>query len=266
VLSVARFATRFADLSGPVSRREHGVSSGPSFIFQGTIVAAGAANVSLVDVDELTAIVRVDRILRAPADMEQIAGREITIQLREPADVGSTAVFQANGWLYGESMAVVEAGTRRTAGAEPGPAAAVEHELESAAAVDRAARYRSALKTRADEASAVVVGRVTSVSQQQTAAAAGPEGHLSEHDPRWAVATVEVDEAVKGRPAGTIEVLFASSEDVMWRDAPKLAVGQKAVMLLQRGAPEVEDKRAHAVLHKLDVQPADSAELVATLL
>jgi hypothetical protein len=80
------------------------------------------------------------------------------------------------------------------------------------------------------------------------------------------VATVEVDEAVKGRQSGTVEVLFASSEDVMWRDAPKLTVGQKAVMLLQKGAPEVEDKRAHAVLHQLDVQPADTAGLVAKLL
>jgi len=43
------------------------------------------------------------------------------------------------------------------------------------------------------------------------------------------------------------------------------ALGQKAVMLLQTGAPEVQDKRAHAVLNKLDVQPAHTADLVAEL-
>jgi hypothetical protein len=240
------------------------VSSGPSFIFQGTVVAVGAATLSMVEADDLTAIVRVDRVLRAPEQMEHIAGREITVKLREPAGEGTTAVFQADGWLYGESLAVVESGRRRAPGREPEPTGAAEHELVSPAAADRAESFRNALKERAGEASAVVIGRVVGV--KETEAAAATEGRLSEHDPRWAVATVEVDEAVKGRQSGTIEVLFASSEDVMWRDAPKLAVGQKAVMLLQKGAPEVADKRAHAVLDELDVQPADTAELVHELL
>jgi hypothetical protein len=232
-----------------------------SFIFQGTVVAVGAATLSMVNVNDLTAIVRVDRVLKAPEQMEHIAGREITVQLREPIDA-ATAVFEAQGWLYGDSLAVVETG-RRQAPEDELPAAAAEHAFESAAAADRAATFRTALKERADEASAVVIGRVTGVRET---AEASTEDRLSEHAPRWAVATVEVDEAVKGRHSGTIEVLFASSDDVMWRDAPKLAVGQKAVMLLQKGAPEVEDKRANVVLDKFDVQPADTAELVAELL
>jgi hypothetical protein len=234
-----------------------------SFIFEGTVVAVGAATLSMVDVDDLTAIVRVDRVLRAPEQMERIAGREITVRLREPIDVGAATVFEAQGWLYGDSLAVVETG-RRSAPEEEAPAtAAAEPALESAAAADRAATFRTALKERANEASAVVIGRVTGVRETAEAAA---EERLSEHAPRWAVATVEVDEAVKGRRSGTIEVLFASSDDVMWRDAPKLAVGQKAVMLLQKGAPELEDKRANVVLDQFDVQPADAAELVADLL
>jgi hypothetical protein len=234
-----------------------------SFIFQGTVVATGAATLPMVDVKDLTAIVRVDRVLRAPEQMEHIAGREITVQLREPIDAGATAVFEAQGWLYGDSLAVVETGRQPAPDEEPSETAAAEPALESAAAADRAATFRTALKERADEASAVVIGRVTGV--RETAAAA-TEDRLSEHAPRWAVATVEVDEAVKGRQSGTIEVLFATSDDVMWRDAPKLTVGQKAVMLLQKGAPDVEDKRANVVVDKFDVQPADAAEFVAEIL
>jgi hypothetical protein len=54
---------------------------------------------------------------------------------------------------------------------------------------------------------------------------------------------------------------------VMWRDAPKLTVGQKAVLFLQQEAPEAAEVgvRGPAVLHALDVQPADTAELVAEL-
>ena len=234
------------------------------FIFQGTVVTIGAATLSMVDADDLTAIVRVDRVLRAPEQMEHLAGREITVRLREPIDAGEVAVFEAQGWLYGDSLAVVETGRRPASDEEPADAAAAEPALESAAAADRAASFRTALKERVDEASAVVLGRVTGV--RETAQAATDEDRLSEHAPRWAVATVEVDEAVKGRQSGTIEVLFASSEDVMWRDAPKLTVGQKAVMLLQKGTPEVEDKRANVVVDKHDVQPADTAEFVAEIL
>ena len=233
-----------------------------SFIFQGTVVATRAATLDMVDVNDLTAIVRVDRVLRAPEQMERIAGREITVQLREPAAVGATAVFAADGWLYGESLAVVETGRRREAEDRAPAAIAVEAGHETVAAADRAEGFRSALKARADEASVVVIGRVTGVMET----ADPSEGRLSEHDPHWQVATVEVDQAVKGEPPKTLKVLFASSEDVMWHRAPKLVVGQKAVMLLQTGVPEVKDKRAHAVLNELDVQPADTAELVAELL
>ena len=236
-----------------------------SFIFQGTAVDVGAANVSMVDADDLTAIVRVDRVLRAPEQMQQIAGREITVRLREPIEVGATAVFEAQGWLYGESLAVIET-RRRPPADERTETATTEGGLESAAVADRAATFRVALKERMDEASAVVVGRVTGVRERADAANSGPEDRLSEHDPRWAVATVEVDQAVKGRQSGTIEVLFATSEDVMWRDAPKLTVGQRAVMLLQKGASEVDDQRANVVLHRFDVQPADRAELVTEIL
>ncbi len=242
------------------------MSSEASFIFQGTVAEVGAATLSMVDVDDLTAIVRVDRVLRAPEQMEHIAGREITVKLREPADVGTTAVFETNGWLYGESLAVIETGRRRSAEAaralEADPDVAAGRETPAAAA--RAAAHRSAVQARAEEASAVVIGRVVGVKQLKTAARgrAGDEERLSEHDPRWAIAEVEVDEPVKGRRSGTIEVLFASSDDVMWQRAPKLVVGQKAVMLLQKGAPEVDDKRADAVLDELDVQPVDTAEVL----
>jgi hypothetical protein len=241
----------------------------PSFVFQGTVVEVGKATLPMIEADDRTAIVRVDRVLRAPEQMEQIAGREITVKLRQSAEVGTTAVFETDGWLYGESMAVLETGRRRSAKAARSleAEADVEAGRETPAAAARAAAHRSAVQERAEEASAVVVGRVVGVKQIETAARAGRGGEepQSEHDPRWAIAEVEVDQSIKGRKSGTIEVLFASSEDVMWYRAPKLVVGQKATMLLQKGAPEVEDKRADAVVDELDVQPTDTAEILTEL-
>jgi hypothetical protein len=249
--------------------RGEALNAEPSFVFEGTVVEVGKATLAMIDADDRTAVVRVDRVLRAPEQMEQIAGREITVKLRGRAEVGTTAVFETEGWLYGESMAVLETGRRRSAAAaRPFEAEGdVQAGRETPAAAARAAAHRSAVQERATEASAVVVGRVVGVRQLETAARAGPGGEeqQSEHDPRWAVAQVEVDESVKGRKSGTIEVLFASSEDVMWYRAPKLVVGQKATMLLHKGAPEVEDKSADAVVDELDVQPTDTAEILSGL-
>ena len=113
---------------------------------------------------------RVDRVLRAPQQMEAIAGREITVRLRSRTEPGTKAVFEAEGWMYGESMAVIETRRRRVP-AETPSAAAAEHETESAAAADRATRFRQTLKARADDASSVVVGRVVSVRSAEDAAA-----------------------------------------------------------------------------------------------
>ena len=236
------------------------------FVFVGTVVRTGASTLPSIEPDDRTAVVRVDRVLRAPQQMETIAGREITVRLRSRTENGTAAVFEAEGWMYGESMAVIETRRRRPP-AETPSAAAAEHETESAAAADRAARFRQTLKARADDASSVVVGRVVSVrAAGDTAAVTAEEGRLSEHDPQWAVATVEVDQAIKGRPPKTVDVLFATSQDVMWHRAPKLIVGQRAVMMLQKGVPEAPDARANVVVHPLDVRPPDAAELVAEVL
>src|SRR5918996_121652 len=168
------------------------MNAAPSFVFEGTVVEVGKATLSMIEADDRTAIVRVDRVLRGPEQMEQIAGREITVQLRQSAEVGTTAVFETDGWLYGESMAVLETGRRRsTAAARSLEAEAdVEAGRETPAAAAPAAPHRSAVQARAEEASAVVVGRVVGVRQVETAARAGPGGEerQSEHDPRWAIA------------------------------------------------------------------------------
>lgn len=241
------------------------MSSKPPFVFHGTVVALGKSTEPLLDAGALTAVVRVDAVVRSPDAIRAIVGREITVQLRQPAAMGDKAEFSAQGLLYGASLAVAEVGKRKKVPTPPAVATdrASGARVESAAERDRAATFRAGLKARAVEASSVVVGRVTGVVE--IAAAAATE-RLSEHDPHWATATVAVDQVIKGRVPKTVKVLFANSQDVMWYRAPKLAVGQHAVMLLHKGAPGVTDKRANAVLNELDVQSADQASLVATVL
>lgn len=221
-----------------------------SFVFEGTVRAVGAATLAMVEPTDSTAIVTVDRALRIADDMLGIVGRDITVRLKKPAAVGDTAVFAANGWLYGEGVAVVEVSRSPLTAA----AAAVTPEM------DRQARWSGRLQDRAASADLVVVGRVTALEP------AGLGGDDKEHGADWWAATVEVDEVIKGRRPRQLRVLFSNSQDVLWYRAPVLSAGQKAVLLLHRGEESVPDKRAYAVLDELDVQPADGAAAVAELL
>lgn len=244
-----------------------------SFVFEGTVTALGQSTEPLVPPGDLTAVVRVETVLRAPEAMRTITGRDITVQLRQPAKVGDRARFATRGLLYSASLAVEEVAARKAAAAERAAPAAVRAGGEREASpreADQAQRLRSGLKERAAAAGSIVLGQVVSVSGPEQPAAAATRGartgRLSEHDPQWSTATVLVDSVLKGRAAKSVKVVFANSQDVMWYRAPKLAVGQRAVLMLRKGVPEAPSKSAQVVLDELDVQSAERAALVTSLL
>lgn len=240
------------------------MASQAPFVFHGTVIALGKSTEALLEAGDRTAVVRVDAIVRAPDAMRAIVGREITVQLRQPAAMGEKAEFSARGLLYGTSLAVQETGKRKAVTPQPASARRLSGaSADSAKARDQASALRASLKARAAEASSVVVGRVTGIME---AAAAAAKPRESEHDPHWATATVVVDQVIKGTTPKTVKVMFANSQDVMWYRAPKLAVGQRAVLLLRKGAPGAPDKRSNVVMDEFDVQSVDRAQLVASLL
>lgn len=112
------------------------------------------------------------------------------------------------------------------------------------------------LGARLGEAKWVVQGTVTEIGNAKIL----PTG--SEHDPRWKLAMVQVEETFSGEPAKTITVAFASSDDVAWYSAPKLLVGQRAIFVLH---PMPGAEGSMAVLSPLDVQPLSSRDVVYAL-
>src|SRR5690242_4863229 len=97
---------------GQAASGPEGLTRAAQFIFRGTVQKVGAANLSIVQADPSTAVVRVDEMLKAASSLGDFTGREITVQLAKPKDAtpGEQAVFFTNGWLYGETLAVVEVG------------------------------------------------------------------------------------------------------------------------------------------------------------
>jgi hypothetical protein len=201
-----------------------------TFVFRGTVRKLRASTIPSLPLTTETAIVMVDEILRGPDAFSAYAEQEITIQSDDPLGLekGQRAIFHTSSVIVGQSLAVRvlrwEPDISQRRGRE-------EHSWDDSAAD---------LREQVVKADLVVIGRVLSVSEPEVARARGRK-HLappiSEHDPLWHEAIVEVGEVAKGRaPRRQIVIRFPQSSDVRWYDSPKLEPGQEGIFLLQRTA------------------------------
>lgn len=222
-------------------------------VFRGTVQRVGAANLSAVTPGADTAVVRIEEFLKAPDDVRDFAGREVTVKLlaARSAKAGEQAVFFADQWLYGESLGVVEVG-RVPAGRGVRP--------QVAAASERVRQEE--IRGYLGNADLVVTGRVVETR------AAGIPAKFSEHDPLWREAVIQVDSVLKGAAtADRVVVFYPSSLDVVWYQAPKPQVGWDGVWLLRRGQRE-EMRARGAVFTALEpwsIMSRDAAGLVRKL-
>ena len=106
-------------------------------------------------------------------------------------------------------------------------------------------------KSRFDGAQVVVSGQVVSVNLPAgqapaalLAAGVGPTQRLSEHDPLWRDAVIQVHAVHKGSHGGKKAVVrFPASHDVLWHHAPKFQPGQEGFFMLRRGGPKEPAKQ-----------------------
>jgi hypothetical protein len=243
-----------------------------AFVFKGTVSQTGASNVKAVENAETTVVVRIDQVLKSPKILAGHAGQDVTV-IFGPADgaaalrVGQKAIFFTEGAVYGEKLAVREVAAPQMEGAASAPAAAAPKAVpKQAAAQDTAKQVVEMATEQADDnlkvhlasADAVVFGTVASVQPVDpqrltlaaTAAAAAAPGkakkrRISEHDPNWHVAVVNVDSVEKGKPGQKqVHVVFAQSGDVMWRAAPKFKVNQTGTFILHKNQIRNENVRS----------------------
>ncbi|HEX9668897.1 MAG TPA: hypothetical protein VGC93_05375 [Thermoanaerobaculia bacterium] len=254
----------------PAKKSKESLSRQARFVFVGTVQKLRAANVAEVDDKERTVIVHVDRVEKGPESMSAFVGRDITVKLapRETVRAGEQARFFTNGWLFAETLAVESLGhepvapagvpRRRGVSAASVPSVAPRAVLAAALAAgeatsEPAARLRAAaIAERVAGADVVVRGRVTAVrvapearpaprkGARAAAAAteAPPRAPITEHDPQWREAEIEVDAVEKGPRKRKVVVRFPGSDDVRWYKAPKFQPGQEGVFILQKAAGE----------------------------
>jgi len=197
-----------------------------SFVFKGTIKKLKSATMSEVPLSDRTAVVHVDEVIDGPPDLADFLGQDITVELSGDLTTraGQRMVFHTTGWIFGASVAV------RSLREEPikGAAAAQRHST-----VPEPAHFA--------DADLVVAGKVVTVRvpqgspRAQRRAGAIPSS-ITEHDPVWREAVIQVDDVLKGaKNAKRVTVRFPDSSDVMFHGVPKFETGQEGYFMLHKG-------------------------------
>jgi hypothetical protein len=285
----------------PASRSKTAQAQGPTFVFKGRIKKLKSATMKDLPVDARTLVVTVNQIIEAPQALANYTGQDITVQLstRQQVRVGQEFIFHTTSWIFGESIAVrsltVEPVTRSRAA---GLSAAVDP-------VERRAQRQK--RVHFDAADLVVSGKVVAVrlpagTTQESRAPRSRAKSLaasiqtrrrpvSEHDPKWREAVVEVDEVHKGsHRKKQVVVRFPASKDVMWYGAPKFHPGQQGFFMLRKpktekpkvktrqqpgrravaeravAEPEVETGETYMALDPTDFQPYSEPGGVKTII
>jgi len=249
--------------------REWTAQSG--LIFSGTVLRENDATMTAVPAEAGSAVVRVDRVLKAPPALAGLAGQEITLvpAAGRSLTAGQQSVFFTRSWIYGDSLAVIEVGRLEQAGdqADKGLAADMGELSSLIGEADRGTED-DRITQRLHRADLVVTGRVRETHPLRR----GQPGPTSEHDPDWWEATVEVSSADKGQPpqGQLLTVLYPSSTDEFWIDSPKLTPGMEATFLLQQDQDEkgfpVHRVAGLTALHPLDVHPVAARQRIQGLL
>lgn len=276
----------------PPSAADEQLLRSARFVFHGTVQKEKGGEVPGMP-KVSAALVRLDRIVQGPDKLSAFEGRDVSVMLPKGERVsrGQRAIFYATGAYLGETLALEAIAVR------PLPVTAAAG-VAARAGQPQATLERRDLKNRVDSADMVVVGRVASVRlppnvqaadrARRTAMAAGAgaaaaaappvKRRISEHDPDWREAVIDVDRVGKG--AGTrkqVVVKFPASNDVRWFRAPKFTPGQQGVFILHRAggaAPRTAAARAalagpapdeFTALDPSDVQPAELQDEIDTL-
>jgi hypothetical protein len=237
-----------------------------AFVFIGKLVKPRAATMPGLSGED-TAIVHVVRVISGPPMFASLAGQDVTVRFKKPVRLrtGSSLTYFANGRIFGRSVAVDVVGTAEETDSATVAGAARSGVIASQDRVLSARLASSAISV------AGTVARVTKSDKGTT--------HISEHDPDWREATINVDEVIKGKKGvKQVKVLFPGSDDVRWHKVNKYAVGQKGVWMLQPGVKQdragIQSKIMAAVptgpgvlttLHAADYLPLHELERVRAL-
>lgn len=205
-------------------------STTPSIVFVGTVEAVEAVTLPEVTVSPNTSVVTIDKVIRKPDSVALLAGDKVTVLTEGTGpQKGVQALFFSDGWIFGNSVAVRARSWEPVASAKAAGADDARATAQLQAAADKE------LQKTLESADLVIVGRVKKIQPPSLTALAPEKQMISEHNPDWHEATVEVQSVLKGAPDMKEAVIrFPASMDVMWVNYPKFKEGQEGTFILQQ--------------------------------
>ena len=209
-----------------------------SIIFSGTVSQLGAASFAGVTPSPQTIVVRVDSVLKKPPAVSLKKGDNVTVEMKDASafQQGTQATFYTEGWIFGAGVAVKELGHEIIPGgaASAGAAGANERALSEIQKQNR----DQELQDRVASADYVVVGRITEVRPWTVPKSAAAPRHITEHDPDWHEAVLEIQSVLKGTKfkKNKLVVRFPGCIDVAWAQSPKFQKHQQGVFFLKKDA------------------------------
>jgi len=215
-----------------------------SIIFSGTVSQLAATSFADVPMSAQTIVVRVDSILKKPPAVSLKKGDSVTVEVKDASafQEGAHATFYTDGWIFGSGVAVKELGHRIILSDVASAAAPSASEPSGSHVQDQISDQE--LRERMNASDFVVVGRVTDVHPWNVPKPrSGAPSRVTEHDPDWHEAIVEVQSVLKGGKVkgNKVIVRFPSRNDVAWVNSPKFAKNQQGIFCLNHdqatGAP-----------------------------
>ena len=232
-----------------------GMVAKAKFIFTGDVMRLNASTLPTVPPTPKLAVVRITDVLSGEELFGAFPGEEITVEMLEPAELKKT-VFFTNVAVYGNSLEVIELGHLPM-----GDDGVAEIRAKLAAARKRVAEQ--AILARMNTADRVIAGKVESVRRL------GNAQRRSEHAPLWAIAVINVSSVLKGGGDDRVEVMFPTSRDELWAEAPHFEKGESGVWILRRGKHERGLSRPTGALTALapgDFQPMSELSRLRALI
>lgn len=234
----------------PVSPVTYAPPKNSDYIFSGSLVSLRGSTLPTVVGEDAGSIVKVHDVIYSAGYFDPQKGKEITVILSDElkkkarsAEGGEKTVqtYYARTWLFGSSLAVIANDVVPGDGTQ---------QMKEGITNYAAQKLSDTLRQRVKTAELVVQGKIDAIRDTPASK------RDSEHDPIWKMGTLRVTSVLKGsKSVTTIDIVFAGSDDVQWRLAPKFEEGQEGIFLLRR-----EDKNANApegfvITHPLDFQP-----------
>ncbi|HSS21388.1 MAG TPA: hypothetical protein VLL54_15035 [Pyrinomonadaceae bacterium] len=219
-----------------------------SLVFRGTVTKVEASTLQLVPASPNTIVVKVDLVFRTTDVSSDYTNREVTVYVKDPSALkpGDKAVFFTQGWMLEDGV-----GLKEVSHAKVTATGALDTSLKKMIASAIQQEDNKLFQERTANANLVVEGQVISTERVDILPAAGGEGGIplqmvfSEHNPLLKKAVIQVskayaDTAGETPQLKTVTVIYASSQDLAWADAPKFEVGDKGLFVLKRAQSNLE--------------------------